>query len=697
MLGRKTTAHFKTDKVLALLAYLAVEGQRPYRREALACLLWPDQPDGKARANLRRALSNLRQTISDQTAVPPHLHITRQTLQFNENSAAQIDVLAFEQYMAAENMESLAQAATLYDGRFLEGFSIPDSVVFEEWMMLKREQYQRQIVHACNQLARHHENLGQHAEALPYAWRQVELEPWQESGQRQLMRLLAATGERNTAVTHYDALCRTLAAELDVAPEPKTAQLAEQIRARITQPDERFTVVHHFLQASPTAKAITTLHQAGDRAVQLAAHEVAITHFTQALALLKTMPDSVERIQQEIELQLALGVPLLSLKGYAHPDVQHVYDRARQLCQQIEADPELIMALFWLASSYSVHGKLKTGLSLAKQMLTVTQQHEIDNLHTINAHVMAGLPLFHLGRFDEALSHFQQGAAIYNPEEHQTFVHRLGQDPGIASSIWVGQTKIHLGYLDQAQQLFQAALARTELLEHPYTLAFTLLMAGFSPNIYFKRYEIAHLHLCRMVKIANKEDFGFFQLLGGFYLGLTRALQALHHCKAQSADQINEGITQMQHALMIEQEQGILLGMSSRLILLANVLGKMKRVEEGLRLLQEAELLISKNGARYFEPELYRVKGQLLQQDKLDSTQIIAAEKSLWQAIEIARQQQARHFEMRSTVSLCRLWQQQGKELEAHQLLATVYDWFIEGFEMSDLQEAQELLTELRR
>ena len=128
---------------------------------------------------------------------------------------------------------------------------------------------------------------------------------------------------------------------------------------------------------------------------------------------------------------------------------------------------------------------------------------------------------------------------------------------------------------------------------------------------------------------------------------------------------------------------------------MAAVYGQIGQIQEGRQLLDEAQTLVNKNGSHYFEPELYRVKGNLLLQDSPDLIQAEAAESCFWQAIEIAQKQQARHFKLRATVSLCRLWQQQGKIAAAHELLAAIYGWFTEGFDLPDLQEAQELLLEL--
>ncbi|MDY7077293.1 MAG: BTAD domain-containing putative transcriptional regulator [Chloroflexota bacterium] len=232
--GEPVTA-FESDKVRALLAYLAVEAHRPHRREVLAGLLWPDWPDQAARKNLRNGLANLRKAIGDRDATLPFLLITRETIQFNTASDHWLDVTAFRTLVEPDRagqpaVHQLEEAVALYRGSFLEGFSLRDSAAFEDWSLIVRERLQRQVLAALHQLARYYEQRGEYEQAQSYAWRQVELEPWQEEAHQQLIRALALGGQRSAALSQYEACCRLLAKELGVEPAEETTRLYEQIR-----------------------------------------------------------------------------------------------------------------------------------------------------------------------------------------------------------------------------------------------------------------------------------------------------------------------------------------------------------------------------------------------------------------------------------------------------------------------------------
>lgn len=242
-LDDEPVAGFESDKVRALLVYLALEADHPHRRDSLAEVFWPDRPPGVARNNLKQALANLRTVIGDREADPPFLRVSRAKLQFNLDSAYWVDMKECSRLLAASQAhdhrrpetcepctERFRQAVALYQGPFLEQFYLGDSAAFEEWALVRREGLQRRVMEALRHLVAYHERRGEYQEARQFARRQVELEPWSESAQRALMRTLALSGRRSAALRQYEICRRTLADELGVEPTQKTTELFEQIR-----------------------------------------------------------------------------------------------------------------------------------------------------------------------------------------------------------------------------------------------------------------------------------------------------------------------------------------------------------------------------------------------------------------------------------------------------------------------------------
>ncbi|MBL7202256.1 MAG: tetratricopeptide repeat protein [Anaerolineae bacterium] len=229
-------------KTQALLAYVVSEADRPHRREVLAGLLWPEQPDEAARHSLRQALHQLRLAIGAEA--PAVLGITSQSVHFNAASGCSADVRAFTDLLEACErhahrrvgacgacVERLQRAAALYRDHFLAGLFLRDSVPFEEWVLVKREQLARLALSALRALGEYHALRGE-VELLEHtARRQIALDPFAEDAHRQVMCALGWSGQRNAALAHYETLRRTLASELDTPPERETAELRAQIAA----------------------------------------------------------------------------------------------------------------------------------------------------------------------------------------------------------------------------------------------------------------------------------------------------------------------------------------------------------------------------------------------------------------------------------------------------------------------------------
>jgi DNA-binding SARP family transcriptional activator/predicted ATPase len=1158
---------FKSNKVRALLAYLAVEADRPHRREVLAGLLWPDWPDREALSNLRYALANLRRVIGDRAraeardAEPPFLLITRDTLQFNPASDYHLDVTAFTHRVELNKanpsvIDELQQSVALYQGEFLEGFSVGDSPAFEEWTLFNRERLARQMSAALYHLAATCEQRGEYEPAQAWAWQQIELEPWDEAAHQQLMRTLALSGQRGAALAQYETCHRLLAEELGVEPAPETRQLYEQIRdgklkapgpaqpappdltpslpafleeeapqveipifvarerelaqldglldlalsgqgriafvtgeagsgksalvqefsrraqhvhgdlimaggncnaytgigdpylpfreilelltgdveakwaagamtreharrlwqtlpvatqalvevgpdlidtfvpgaalleravicapdgtewltrldelvghkpilspsgistpqqgdlfeqytralqtlahqgplllvvddlqwadlgsisllfhlgrhlagsriliagayrpeevaigrdgerhplepvvsefrrlfgdiivnvgqaesrefvevfldsepnrlgaafrnmlyrqthghplftiellrgmqergdlirdadgrwaegpaldwetlparveavigeriERLAQPlraalrvasvegelftaevvarvqgidqrqmlghlsrelDRKHSLVHiqgiqrlgsqpvsryrfrhylcqkylyegldageriylhrdvgnalealygdqvkeismplarHFQEAGIAEKAIHYLHQAGERAVQLSAYREGVAHLTRALDLLMTLPDSPERAQRELTLQLALGLAWIGAKIYA---AEEAYTRALQLCQQLGQTSELCQVLGELAIRHYVRAEYRRARELAEEALSLAEQAG-DPLLIALDHWHLGFISFGLGEHATARAHLGQTISFYEPEQHHhALVSLRGGDAGVVALAYDACCLWCLGYPDQALKRSQEALALARELGHAYTLADALCYGGCLFNAMRRDAETYNQCAEELKQLASDQVppwLGKATWQGGEALAMLGDLE--------------EGIRQIREGLALEQSQAESCHRSTCLCALAEAQASAGQPEEGLATLAEAFAQMEQTDERLWEAELYRLQGELLRAQGDEAE----AEASLLNAIEVARLQQAKSWELRATVSLCRLWRNQDRVDEGRQMLAETYGWFTEGFDTVDLKEAKTLLEEL--
>jgi len=1155
---------FKSNKVRALLAYLAVEADRPHPREALAGLLWPDWPDRDALSNLRYALSNLRQVIGDRTADSPFLLVTRDALQFNSASDYSLDVRVFTELTesalsAAKGSVDLSgaeEATASYRGGFLEGFSLPDADPFEEWALLTRERLARQISSTLHLLSATCEERGQYERAQSFARKQLELDPWDETAHRQLMRALALAGKRSAALAQYETCRLLLAEELDVEPARETNRLYQQISeetlagpvssalpaqavasppafldgrateverpvfvarehelaqlgsylegtlaaegrvvfvtgeagsgktalvqeflrraqelhadlvaasgncnartgvgdpylpfrkilglltgdvearwaagamtgdqarrlwntlpiaaqalvetgpdlidtfvpgtalieranahaasgdhwlsrlgelltrkasghlapapqqtdlfeqyarvlstlarhaplvllmddlqwadlgsisllfhlgrqlashrilivgayrpeevaigrdgerhplepvvnelqrlfgdivvdvdqaegrsfvdafldsephrlgqpfrenlyrqtrghalftvellrgmqergdlirdsegrwvkgpaldwetlparveaatseriSRLPQPlqaalrvasvegedftaevvarvlgtderelvrslstelDRRHRLVHalalqhldsrrlsnyrfkhnliqkylydnldevergylhedvgnaleqlygehareiavqlarHFEEARIPEKAIQYLHQAGENALQLSAYEEGIAHLTRGLALLTTLPDSPERAEQELAIQMALGVANMGAKGLQSGGTKQAYNRARELCQQMGKTSQLCQVLAELAAADYVRAEHLSARELAQEALSLAEQDEEPVLVAVGHCYLGGISLA-LGEYATARAHFQEMISFYDPEQHhRPFVVLRGADLGLTALAQDACCLWCLGYPDQALRRSQEALSLAREFDHPFTLADVLFFSGCLFN-------------------SMRRDASALKSGAGELLRLSNQQVPSWSCSADYLEgeamtmlgEVEQGIARMREGMAAAESTDVRLNKSGTLRALASAQTRAGHPGEGLTTLEQALVFVEQTDERQWEAELHRMRGDLLHMVGDDGE----AEGSYRKAIEVARGQQAKSWELRATTSLCRLLLEQGKREEARRRLAEIYGRFTEGFDTPDLKEAKALLDEL--
>ena len=508
----------------------------------------------------------------------------------------------------------------------------------------------------------------------------------------------------------------------------------QQYHQRIAQvleeqfPETREThpelVAHHYTEAGLKEQALVYWQQAGQKAIAHSANVEAISHLTKGLELLTTLPDTPARSQQELTLHLTLGPAFMATKGYADPEVERVYTQARQLCQQLGETPELFPALLGLSTFYLIRGNFQTARELGEQLLSLAQREQ-DSALLVQAHYILGTTLFHLGELALAQNHLEQGIALYDLQQHRFLAFRYGQDPGVFCLCYMVRILWFLGYPEQALQKSREALVLAHELTHPFSQALALAFAALVSQLRRKEQETQEWAEAT-IALCTEQGFPFYLAMGTILKGWAMTMQG----------QQARGITHMRQGLTAWQATGAELFRPHLLALLAEAYGKAGQAEEGLSVLAEAMGAARKSGKRFYEAELYRLAGELSlrngetetaaeesenrrqgesensRKESMSSSPVLrfsgspvlsssaqfpvsSPEACFQKAIDIARSQSAKSWELRATMSLSRLWQQQGKKAEARQLLAEIYGWFTEGFATADLQEAKALLAEL--
>jgi class 3 adenylate cyclase/predicted ATPase len=452
--------------------------------------------------------------------------------------------------------------------------------------------------------------------------------------------------------------------------------LAERFPETVANQPE--LLAHHYTEAGLRAQAVRYWHKAGQRASERSAHVEAISHLRTGLALLQTLPETRERVQQEVDMHIALGASLAATKGYTAPEVGQTYTSAWQLCAHLEEPHQLFPVLHGLWNYYCAHAELRTAHELGEQLLSLAQQSQ-DSAMLLAAHRGMGQTLFYMGAVASAHMHFAQGITLYDPTQYRTYAFLYGEDDGVLCRSQGARRLWSLGSPDQGLAWSEEALTLAQQITHPYSLGYALIFAAMFHQ-FRREVRATQEHADAAISLAKEQGFPFWMAIGALLRGWALAQQG----------QMKEGIEQLNQGLTAWRATGAEIARPYFLALLAEAHGIMRQPEAGLTTLAEALALVDTTGERWYEPELYRLKGALLLQQSSDNS--TEAESCFHYALDIARSQQAKSLELRAATSLARLWQQQGKRQEAHDLLAPVYNWFTEGFDTADLKDAQALL-----
>jgi DNA-binding winged helix-turn-helix (wHTH) protein/predicted ATPase len=436
----------------------------------------------------------------------------------------------------------------------------------------------------------------------------------------------------------------------------------------------------HFDRGRDPQTATLYLEQAARNALQRSAYAEASRHLTRGQEILDAIPEGSERLRLELKLTLLLGHVLKSTKGWAVEDVELLYERARELSEKLAATSSLFEALWGLIGVSYVRAKFRKTQSLARDALALAEKRQ-DPLSRILGHMELGGLAFTLGEPASAAKHFRKADILYHPSQSRSLIGRFGADLGLFSRIWATHFLWQTGYPDQARARGEETLNLAREIAHPFTQTITLAYAAMLNQ--FRR-DVEEVSRLAEATVAHSTEHGF-----SYYLAWAEALQGWS--RAALGDH-EEGLAEIRGGIEALQKTA-----GARLpyyrALLAEVYGWLGRIDDALKALADAFGDVRKTEERWWEAEIHRLQGEMLRSEAVN--QGAKAEECFRTAIEIARRQQAKSIELRAAVSLGRLWRDQGKQTQARQLLAEIYDWFTEGFETRDLRDARSLLEEL--
>lgn len=446
-------------------------------------------------------------------------------------------------------------------------------------------------------------------------------------------------------------------------------------------------LARHFQEAGIPEKAFEYLVKAGTRAIHLSAYEETIVLFKKALDILKTFPESDERDQKELNLQMATASASQSLKGFGTPEIVTYCSRIEELCKKIGDAPQIFYAHYFLAHFHWLRADLQISYHFTEQMMRDAQKGK-DEEKIALSYYMQGMIYFYLGNMAPALENLRKMNAYYIPEKCSHLKYIYSMDPGLVCGMNTACVLWALGYPDQAELQSQKMLPQVRLINHSFSsvasLAFNSLL-----HIFRKDGKALEPLGKEIYSVSEKKGFVLFIGVGLFKTGFALAHQG----------QVKEGINKLLQALEIYKVTGIRFTLSDLLGSIAEAYGMYGDLEKAMDFMEQALTEVQRGNEHYYEAELYRIKGELILKkadDKNRKEVENEAETCFKESLKVAQEQMAKSFELRTTLSLCRLLKKQDKKEEAIKLLTKIYNWFTEGFEESDLKEAKAMLEDLK-
>jgi class 3 adenylate cyclase/predicted ATPase len=469
------------------------------------------------------------------------------------------------------------------------------------------------------------------------------------------------------------------------------ASIADTLETQFTEIAENQPelLAHHCTGAGLIEKAAILWGKAGQRSLDRSALVEASEQLTRALDQIATLSPTPALRREEIKLQVALITPLLHVSGYAGRKSKAAAERARLLIEQAEAlgepleDPLLLFSVlygFWVANYIAFNGDVLR--DLAAEFLTLAEKQG-STVPLMIGHRIMGISLTCTGDIEEGCAHLDRSIALYNPVQHRPLATRFGQDVGVTVLSYRSWAQWVLGHPNAALADADHVLKDARAIGQAATLMYGLYHTSFIPQIHCGNYTRATVEVEELVALADEKSSLFWKALGMLNRGY---LLTLTGDASDAAQTITFGRTAF-------GSTGATVFTPFYLSYLARAHAALGHFDEAWQCLGEATTAMETTKERWCEAEVHRMAGEIaLMSPQPDAAK---AEAYFERALVVAREQQAKSWELRTAMSMARLWRDQGKRDEARDLLAPVYGWFTEGFDTLDLKEAKALLDEL--
>jgi class 3 adenylate cyclase/predicted ATPase len=448
-------------------------------------------------------------------------------------------------------------------------------------------------------------------------------------------------------------------------------------------------LAHHFTKAGMTEAAIEWWGNAGQRSVERSALVEAVAQLTRALDQIATLPGTPALRREQIRLQAALITPLVHVKGWTAPETKAAIERARLLIEQAEAlreppeDPLLVFSVLFGVFVSSVGAFDGDVLRDVTAHILELAERQTASFPRVIGHNFVAFSSMLSGELADARAHYDQAIALYDPGSHRQLATRFGEDqnvPSFAHRAWAAWL---LGYPEAALCDADEALKSARATGQAATLMFALHFTAH-PLILCGHYSRASAHLQELGALAEKKDATQWRVNGSLNQGF---LFAVTGEPSNAVKMITSGIAAL-------RAMNYTHSMPWWLSHLAVAHVDLDQLDDAQRCIGEALDTIEKTKERWCEAEAYRLAGRIALK-AASQPEVGKAQDYFERALSVARQQQAKSWELRAAMSLARLWRDQGKPQQARELLAPVYGWFTEGFDTLDLKEAKALLDEL--